>query len=739
MDSEFHAAARWKKGRVNSDESRARGRLKKRRLDAPAFARLRRGKADLKFRRDEGLLILAFSVWHSAFENWFVSGCYFVMLPARTMRIRAPIYFGRWMIFWLAFFLSFTARAADTNISDSKVTVAPPAGWVKPVFFERELQYAPMPAGENERWLLIESEINVPESATFEHRVKQICSYAGVQNGAQISLDFDPSYESLQLHWVRIWRGTNFLDRLDRDKVKIIQQERDLEQHELNGQYSAILVLEDVRVGDVIDYAYTFRGDNPVFGGRFACSIPLQSDKPIGRLRTRLLWPAKKRLFAKNHGTSAQPAVIRGKEVTEYCWDASRVPGLAVEDSLPSWYECRPWVQLSDFQTWDEVNQWALKLFQSNSFPSPEFSQRLDAWRRIASPEERVLAVLRFVQDEVRYFGIEMGEKTHKPTDPSTVYNRRFGDCKDKSFLLVTTLRMLGIEAWPVLVNTAERRTLDQWQPSPLAFDHAIAVVRLDGQIYWFDPTINYQRGPLSLRSPPEYERGLIICPKTAGLTVIPITNADRSLTSVSEYYQVRGRDEPTDLKVVTVATGGDADALRAQFATTGRDKIQKSCQDFYSRYYPQIKIAQPVQFADDEQQNRIEMTEFYTIERMWTQSADDKEFWCEFSPQTITSLLYQRPRDKDRTMPLALGFPDHRIFRAEVSLPGVWPADNRNKTINDPAFFFQRHLTVSGRLLVLEAEYRTYADSIPPDRVKEYLQQLDEAARVSIYALGWP
>jgi hypothetical protein len=617
--------------------------------------------------------------------------------------------------------------------------VAPPAGWVKPNFFERELQSAPVPAGENERWLLIETEINVPESATFEHRVKQICSYAGVQNGAQISLDFDPGYESLQLHWVRIWRGTNFLNRLDRDKVKVIQQERDLEQHELNGQYSAILVLDDVRVGDVIDYAYTFQGDNPVFGGRFACSIPLQSEKPIGRLRTRLLWPAKKRLFAKNHGTSAQPAVIRGKEVTEYCWDSKQVPGLAVEDSLPSWYESQPWVQLSEFQTWDEVNQWALKLFQSDAALSPEFSQRLEAWRRIDNPEERVLAVLRFVQDEVRYFGIEMGVKSHKPSDPSTVCNRRFGDCKDKSFLLVIVLRLLGIEAWPVLVNTTERRTLDLWQPSPLAFDHAIAVVRLDGKIHWFDPTINYQRGPLSARYLSDYERGLIICPKTASLTVISNTSADRCLTSVNEYYQLRGRDDLTDLKVVTVATGGDADVLRRQFATVGRDKIQKGCQDFYSRYYPQIKFAQPIEFADDEQQNRVQMTEFYTIEKMWTWSADDKRFWCEFSPHTITSLLYQKPRDKDRSMPLALEFPEHRVFRAEVSLPGVWPADNRNKTISDPAFFFQQHLTVSGRMLVLEAEYRTFADSIPADRVKDYLQQLDEAARASGYALGWP
>jgi transglutaminase-like putative cysteine protease len=642
-------------------------------------------------------------------------------------------------MFWLGFFLSFTALAADAPIPESKVTVAPPGDWVKPNFFERALRNALVSAGENERWLLIETEINVPESATFCHRVQQICSYSGVQNGAQISLDFDPGYESLQLHWVRIWRGTNFLNCLDRDKIKIIQQERDLEQHVLNGQYSAILLLEDVRVGDVIDYAFTVQGNNPVFGGRFACSIRLQSEEPIGRLRTRVLWPVKKRLFVKNHRTSAQPVIIRGKEVTEYGWDSRQVSGLSLEDSLPAWYECQPWVQLSEFQTWDEVNQWALTLFQNGSVPSPEFSQKLDAWRRMANPEERVRAVLRFVQDEVRYFGIEMGEKSHKPSDASTVYNRRFGDCKDKSLLFVTALRALGIEAWPVLVNTTERRTLDQWQPSPLAFDHVIAAVRLGGQLYWFDPTINYQRGPLSVRYLPDYERGLIISPKTTGLTVIPNTSADRSLTSVSEYFQLRGWDEPADLKVVTVATGSDADVLREQFATTSRDKIQKNCQDFYSRYYPQIKIAQPVQFADDEQQNRIEMTEFYTVEKMWTKSADDKRFWCEFSPHTITSLLYQKPRDKDRSMPLALEFPEHRLFRAEVILPRVWPVCKRNKTISDPAFFFQRQLTVSGRKLVLEAEYRTFADSIPADRVKGYLQQLDEAARASSYALGWP
>jgi hypothetical protein len=47
--------------------------------------------------------------------KWVVSGFIFVMLPGQIMRNRFPIYFGRWM-FWLGFFLTFTARAADAPI-----------------------------------------------------------------------------------------------------------------------------------------------------------------------------------------------------------------------------------------------------------------------------------------------------------------------------------------------------------------------------------------------------------------------------------------------------------------------------------------------------------------------------------------------------------------------------------------------------------------------------------------------
>jgi len=41
-----------------------------------------------------------------------------------------------------------------------------------------------------------------------------------------------------------------------------------------------------------------------------------------------------------------------------------------------------------------------------------------------------------------------------------------------------------SIEAYPVLVNTQARHTIEDWQPAADLFDHCIAVVRVDNQIW---------------------------------------------------------------------------------------------------------------------------------------------------------------------------------------------------------------------------------------------------------------
>lgn len=621
--------------------------------------------------------------------------------------------------------------AADTNT----VKFGPPGSWVKPLFFSQQTSAGLDPAAD-QHWLLQEQQINVPENDAFFHTVRQALTLSGVQNGATLSIDFNPACQSLTWHWARIWRGGQHLDRLDTNGVKVVQQEQGLDQYILDGEKSAVLVLDDVRVGDIIDYAYSIKGANPVFGGYFSGTVPVQFDQPVERLRTRVLWPAGRHLYAKPHGCTVYPTALAQNGTVEYVWDLSHVPGLGIEDSLPAWCDPEPWVQLSEFNTWAAVNQWALALFQVTAPLSPELSAKIAEWKQIPDQEQQILAALRFVQDDVRYFGIEIEASAEKPTDPSVVFSRRFGDCKDKSLLFVTILRALGIEAYPVLVNATLMRGIGDWQPSADAFDHCIATVQCDGQTWWLDPTINYQRGPLAAHYLPDYGCGLVIAPQTTTLSVIPHTTGF-PLTTTTEYFEIGGKTDPAELKIVTQAEGRDADSLRDLFATTKRTDIEKNYTHFYSDLYPGIKMSAPIDMVDDEQQDKIQTTEYYTMDSGWQQSDKDRKYRCEFYPTTIATLL-KTPVDTDRRMPLGVNFPEHQILRTEVTLPGAWPSDADQKTVVDPAFTFRKDCRCAGNKLVMEYEYWAQADSVSPDQVGDYVQKLNTCSQALGYTLVW-
>ncbi|HTV43527.1 MAG TPA: DUF3857 domain-containing protein [Candidatus Sulfotelmatobacter sp.] len=614
----------------------------------------------------------------------------------------------------------------------------PPASWVKPHFFSLSSANAPDP-GADDQLLLLERQINAADDETFFHSDKQILTIDGVQNDSTLKLEFDPNYQSLTWHWARIWRGGQHLDRLDTNRIEVVQREADLDEAMLNGEKSAILVLDDVRVGDIIDYAYSIRGHNPVFSSHFSAAVPVAMEQPAGRLLTRLLWPRKKELYAIGHGCSVQPITVTGKDMIECTWDFQDVPAVPVEDSLPDWFDPEQWVQLSDSKTWAQVNQWALKLFESANASafSQELSGKIAEWKQIPNREQQIVAVLQFVQDDVRYFGIEIGDSTVKPADPSTVFSRRFGDCKDKSLLFVTILRALGIEAFPVLVNATVGRDIANWQPSPGAFDHCIAQIQCDGQIFWLDPTISYQRGPLSAHFIPDYGYGLVISPWTTGLTPIPQTTGLPE-TTTTEYFRLGMVGQPATLKVVTVTSGRDADGMRALFATSKQSDIEKIYTRIYSDTYPDITMTSPIDVQDNEDEDSFQTTQYYSISNAWTRPEQGvRKVECEFYPTAMAGLL-KKPVDTDRTLPLGIDFPEHQILRTEVIMPIGWTESTDEKTITDPAFTFRKLYQSGGRKVVMEYEYQSLADSVAPDAFGDFLQRIDQSSKMLGDTLTW-
>ena len=320
---------------------------------------------------------------------------------------------------------------------------------------------------------------------------------------------------------------------MDANKIQMSQNGLNTQELLFSAEKTALLILDDVRVGDIIDYAYSVEGSSPVMAGRFSDGVEAQSSQPIDRMTTRLLWPAGRRLYVKNHGTDVKYSAARKGDLIEFTWNFAKVPGWAPRN--PSAHFSThplPWVQLSEFQKWSEVNQLTLALFTNATPLSTDLLRKIAEWKRLPAPEEKALAALRFVQDEIRYLGIETGTSGYIPAAPATVFDRRFGDCKDKTLLLVTILRALGIDAHPTLVNTRLRQSVAEMQPSATVFDHAITQVNLSGMTYWLDATANYERGPLAARSLAQLCLWLGPAPRRDGL------DAHRSLSGPAQDHR---------------------------------------------------------------------------------------------------------------------------------------------------------------------------------------------------------
>ncbi|HET6487423.1 MAG TPA: DUF3857 domain-containing transglutaminase family protein, partial [Spirochaetia bacterium] len=613
-------------------------------------------------------------------------------------------------------------------------TIAPPPSWVLP---QGSLALPTHGADEGESYLLSDSQENVATGERFTNIVKEMRTAEGVQDGSTISVDYDPSYQTLQFHRILVVRGGSASSRLSRRAVRLIQREPDLESSMLDGAVTASFVLQDIRPGDRIDYAYTIRGRNPALGGRFADSFPYGWQTALGRERVRVLCPTSRVLRYRSIGGTAEPRVTAKGSTTEYLWEFSDSAPILWEDQSPSWHVTYPWVEISEYPDWAAVDRWAQSLYPPAKLP-PELGKLTTRWSaEHAAAVDRLQAALDYVQQEVRYVAIELGTGSLTPRAPQAVWARRFGDCKDKSYLLVSLLSRLGLQAAPVLVNTGDRTLVADRLPSPYAFDHVIVAVTVNGKRVFVDPTDAYQRGPVLKRFLPDYGYGLILAPGQTQLVRFGSAQGAQPETRVVERFTTAGQDEPASLEVTTTASGGAADNLRAAFATHTIDEVAKSYLNYYASDYPQIESVARLDVRDDAAQDVFTTVERYRIPGFWTLLSDKRNYRATLFPSFVYGLI-PMPKTKIRTSPIEVPYPKTVDERIEVSLPEAWPARSESATITTAAFELKTDYAARGTTVVLEHRYRSLADSIPAAAVPGYNEAVKDIDQRLGYRLTW-
>jgi hypothetical protein len=179
----------------------------------------------------------------------------------------------------------------------------------------------------------------------------------------------------------------------------------------------------------------------------------------------------------------------------------------------------------------EDLYRWLNKKVEGlNDTITPEIEQMTDSViKGISDQTEKVRAIYKWVQNNIKYIAIEDGENGFVPREASLVLKHRYGDCKDKSSLLTAMIKVAGEKSSLATVGTRELPYKFSEFPSMVCGNHMVAVWWNNGKPMVLDGTSRHNK----LEDVPAFIQGKECVIETVGeqfhVYEIPVAEAFRN------------------------------------------------------------------------------------------------------------------------------------------------------------------------------------------------------------------
>ncbi|CAL80283.1 conserved hypothetical protein; putative transglutaminase-like enzyme, putative cysteine protease [Bradyrhizobium sp. ORS 278] len=586
--------------------------------------------------------------------------------------------------------------------------------------------------------LLTEVQVNLtgPKPCWTYRGAQRILTKEGAERASHIVVDFDPGYQRLDVHTVRILRGDQCIDHARPGCFQVFRRERDIERLMLNGRLSASFLVPDVRANDIIEFSCTLYGDTPVFQGKYESLVELDTANPSFDFRHRLLKP-RNRVIASREFNDAPPATTSvSGDIEDVRRRVRAQPKRSPSPPMtPPWVVQGPAFQLSQFTGWGDVAALMAAAYDSAEMPST-LAEEID---RIGAahpePAQRAAEWLRFVQRELRYFLLALGEGGLVPRDLDAIWAGRFGDCKDKARLYVAGARRLGLDACAALVSTTRGPMLDRLLPSPAMFDHCIVRVRIDSKSYWLDPTLPRQGGSLAAIELPHLGWALPLSSDVAQLEKLP----EQTVAPVAHWHDEwrigPTRQAPATLHRRAEFSAWGADHVRTVIANEGEAGYARALLAQMRSVWPEVVEAKPMVVHDDEQQNKLSLDTSYTISDGWRPSDRPGRIQWQFERSFGTELAFAGRATREHD--IFVGRPRRLSWRVHVEMPRAWPRTNTDESCELPGIKLTSRHGTADRHIDSFVELTVGAWTVPAVEAERYEQLVRRMQRDVLFILA--
>ena len=496
-----------------------------------------------------------------------------------------------------------------------------------------------------------------------------------------------------------------------------------------------ILVLPGADVGTVVAFEYEQKERPYVF--QTAWSI--QGALPVERSHFTLNLPPSWEYRADWVNHADVPPMISGNS---YAWELTDVPRIEQEYNEPPYTALASHIIITFFaekiknqsyKSWTEMGAWQAQLIAGTRDPSPALQQKVQELAPASLPMlERIKALARFAQHDIRYAAIEIGIGGLRPHPAAEIFAHKYGDCKDKATVLAAMLAQIGVKAYHMPVHT-DRGVVTEKSPPFIGFNHVILAIQLpDGSF----------KNPL----PALYEH-----PKLGHLLIFDPTSESVPFGQLPSYeqdsYALLVTDNGGELIHLPVSQPELNGVIRtAKLTLLPNGTLQGEIQEVKTGF----RAAEARQYLKDEtEKDRKKIIEHFLGRMMGSfqvvsfdlVNADDIDkdlilrykFTADHYAKTAGPLLLVRPRivgEKagyfDPTKPRHYAYQFDAPFldsdTVEITLPDGFKVDE----LPDPAkasFPFGQYVSkteASGSVLKYTREYKMTSTLVPLDRMEQ-------------------
>jgi hypothetical protein len=629
-----------------------------------------------------------------------------------------------------------TVEENPTNSARSRVRNGPLPEWVSPCGFDESFKDSDAVQVTH---LLVNHQIHAERHELFIRRVIRLETMDAVQHWSQWRLQFEPKRQSVTLHFLKIRRGQNEIDQSNLAKAHFLQREEGLDKFVIQGWFTLLMILEDVRPGDILDFAYTTSSSSEIFpnhGGHF---FSLQPGMSVGKYHFAVQFADERQRKWMSSSAELTPKEKRESGMTFWEWFGEKYIAPKPEANTPSWHIGNLWIQVSDFDSWQTVAGGISKMWVAGS----DDPTVVELAKQIEDQEpdllRRIERAIQLIQDECRYLSINLELGGQVPAPPATVARRRFGDCKDLSFLLVNLLTKFGVRARPILVNTALRKSIRDFLPLPSLFDHAIVEVEINGERCWIDTTFKQQGGGPLNRFVPDYGCGLPVDEAATGL-VDPPKQKLCNLFDLHHHVLLDARNGLSLMAVTLQADGNQADQHRFQLQKFGLEEWGKQRLQSVINRYRNAKRVGELKCRDDRKGNVFALTEVFEIEFKLGKHASRK--LCVFQlPGNWMSSILPMPPNGQRHSPFLLPYPCAINYAVDVDIRGIIRTKLKEPRadISNDLGIFSRTDRIGFRNFTMRLALQTKVEAVPAKKIEEYIKFVEKVGSNCSRVLNLP